>query len=350
MRCFLSYASEDRRQAELINAQLVAEKHNCFFDRDSLQVGAPFDEVIRREVRRADVFIFLISPGSVRDGRYTRTELKLAQEQWPRPHGRVVAVMIEKTAIDSIPAYLAAQNILQPGGNTVAEVAIEVEKLKRRRQARSAVLTAIAVVAVASGIGAGVFAWRAHREGSVANEPAYIPPPKSWFETKPARPADSVDAATAAAKPPVPAGALDGNRPIPRTTPPKRPRNSVGTAAPPETVQAVAVLPVRPAVKFKFFDQALLVPDLSSELADIDEMAHARRWKPASDAMKRLASGKIEPRLWLAAAQIYASWDFPTYREQAEVELDLAERTALSPDQARVARAIRQSLARPQAE
>lgn len=127
MQLFLSYSSHYREQADDICCRLQALGHEVFFDREDLPAGTSFDDLIRQAIESADMFIFLISPEAVEQGRYTRTELKLAQRKWPTPRWHVLPVMVAPTPFDDIPAYLRSLTLLQPEGNLTAEVVMEVE-------------------------------------------------------------------------------------------------------------------------------------------------------------------------------------------------------------------------------
>jgi hypothetical protein len=131
VRIFLSYPSEERDAAERLNLALLQQGHDVFFDRADLPPGLEYDQAIAAAVAASDLVVFLITPASVTPGRYTLTELKLAEERWPVPHGRVLPVMMRATPIATIPNYLRAVNILVPRGDAVAEAAHEVRRLTR---------------------------------------------------------------------------------------------------------------------------------------------------------------------------------------------------------------------------
>jgi len=122
MRIFISFASEDWSIAEQVQLKLSGEGHEVFLDRDSLPPGESFDARIRAEIARSDLMVFLISPDSVRPGAYARTELKLARQRWPNPHGHVLPVVVRNTDFDDIPPYLKEVTVLRPEGNVAAEV------------------------------------------------------------------------------------------------------------------------------------------------------------------------------------------------------------------------------------
>jgi hypothetical protein len=73
--------------------------------------------------------VFLISPHSIREGAYTRTELRYAQDVWRSPEGRVLPVLAVETDFSLIPAYLTAITIFRPEGNIPAEVVAKVTDL-----------------------------------------------------------------------------------------------------------------------------------------------------------------------------------------------------------------------------
>ena len=97
MDIFISYASEQRAVAEEIALSLRGEGHQAFFDRSELPDGDAYNARIREAIRACDVLIFLVSPESVSEGRYTLTELRFAEEKWRSPAGRVLPVMARPT-------------------------------------------------------------------------------------------------------------------------------------------------------------------------------------------------------------------------------------------------------------
>jgi len=153
MKIFISYASEDRKQAEAIAVRLKQEDHEVYFDRSSLEPAQGYDEALRDFVARSDLFLFLLSPDSVQKGRYTLTELKFAYKRWPNPRGKILPVMARKTPIDSAPSFLQAIGILEAEGNLAAEVLAEVDRLQaervRKRNLRiGGLITAVAAIGI----------------------------------------------------------------------------------------------------------------------------------------------------------------------------------------------------------
>lgn len=129
MIVFLSYSRQQKRVAERIALALRGSGHEVFFDREALTPGKEYNARIRKEIERSEAFVFLISPQSVKEGSYARTELKFAREKWPVPDGKVFPVMVEQTANIQIPDYLNTTiTILTPEGDVAAEVAAEFEK------------------------------------------------------------------------------------------------------------------------------------------------------------------------------------------------------------------------------
>ena len=149
MRVFISYSSAYHDTAESVAIRLREDGHEVFFDRHSLPPGEEFDAGIRHEIYRADLFLFLVTPEAVVDGAYTRTELALAQQRWPRPSGRILPVILAPTPIADIPPYARAVTLLQARGNLVAEIAARVEAMVaqvRFRRLRYLLLAAVGLV------------------------------------------------------------------------------------------------------------------------------------------------------------------------------------------------------------
>ena len=128
MIVFISYASEQQPLAEQIALALREEHHEVFFDRSELPEGDGYNARIREAVLRCHLFVFLLSPEAVAEGRYTLTELKFAEERWPSPAGRVLPVAVRPTDKTLIPPYLLAVVILRPQGNVAAEVVAAAER------------------------------------------------------------------------------------------------------------------------------------------------------------------------------------------------------------------------------
>lgn len=149
MRVFISYSSAYHDTAESVAIRLREDGHEVFFDRHSLQSAQEFDAGIRREIRRADLFILLITPEAVRDGAYTRTELDLVQRQWPKPSGRLLPVMLAPTPISDVPPYARAVTVLQTKGNLVAEVAARVAEMAAERRGKRSRYLLLAVACMA---------------------------------------------------------------------------------------------------------------------------------------------------------------------------------------------------------
>lgn len=146
MKIFLSYSSKDRPKAEEIALALQEDGNDVFFDKDDLSGGEDFHSVIREHVANADLFVFLISPESVRPGAYTLTELRLFRENWASPKNHVLPVMLEPTDMETIPPYLKGVTIFKPEGNVAAEVAAQVGHSSHRL---ATILIGGAAVAVA---------------------------------------------------------------------------------------------------------------------------------------------------------------------------------------------------------
>lgn len=156
-RIFMSYASERHDIADEINLALVSRNHQVFFDRDDLPEGETFENQIEKALKRADLMVFLISPESVKEGRFTRTELKYARDKWPTPNGRVLPVLVAPTPMSEVPAYLKTVTILEASGSISAEVASAVDRMLAKtgspvKPLIAALMAGAAVAALAFGV------------------------------------------------------------------------------------------------------------------------------------------------------------------------------------------------------
>jgi hypothetical protein len=147
VRIFVSYAHEQRNLADRLAIGLRQSGAEVFFDKDALQAGQAYDQPIREEIERCDLFVFLLSPESLADRKYALTELAFARDRWPDPTGHVLPVAVSKVQADAIPPYLAAVGVLFPEGNVVAETLAAVARIKRspRRALRVAAAAAVLV-------------------------------------------------------------------------------------------------------------------------------------------------------------------------------------------------------------
>lgn len=149
MQIFLSHSAADGLQAEQVYLALQELGHEVFFDRSSLPTGESFNDRIRSAIQECEVFVFLVTRNSLREGSYCLTELKFIEERWPHPRGRVLPVMLEPLRSTELPPYLRAVTYLEPRGSVAAETAEAVQRLLRRYQRKRFARIAAAVVLVA---------------------------------------------------------------------------------------------------------------------------------------------------------------------------------------------------------
>ena len=129
MKIFLSHADEQKQVAEQIAIALRNADHTVFFDKDDLPSGGDYNARLYRAIKRADVFIYCISPESVVEGSYARTELLFAQKRFRKAVNYLLPVMLLPTPYDQVPNYARSVTILEPTGNVVAEVVQAVADL-----------------------------------------------------------------------------------------------------------------------------------------------------------------------------------------------------------------------------
>ena len=124
---FISYAHQQRDKAEQVAYRLRTRDYEVFLDRTSLKAGQSFDDKIRIGLESSNVFVFLISPESVRSGSYCLTELQFAERKWPNPTNRILPVMVARTPMENVPPYLKSVQIMTPQGDLAAEVLSALE-------------------------------------------------------------------------------------------------------------------------------------------------------------------------------------------------------------------------------
>lgn len=181
MKIFISYPSEERSIAERLNYALLQQGHDVFFDREDLAPGLEYDQMIAGSIASSDLVVFLLTPGFVRPGRYTLTEVKLTEERFPAPDGRVLPVLVQPTDIAAIPPYLRAVNFLVPTGEVVAEAAHAVQRLAASRSLTSRLArrlrSPLGLTTVAALVALGAIAWVARPRVSASGRDAVVLPP-----------------------------------------------------------------------------------------------------------------------------------------------------------------------------
>ena len=130
MKIFLSHADEQQQVAKQIAIALRNAGHTVFLDKDDLPSGVDYNARLYRAIKRSDLFIYGISPESVAEGSYARTELLFAEKRFRKAVNHLLPVMLVPTPYDRVPAYAGSVTILTPTGNVVAEVAQAVDGIE----------------------------------------------------------------------------------------------------------------------------------------------------------------------------------------------------------------------------
>ena len=117
MKVFLSYPRSHGPIAEDLAARLRADGHDVFIDVESLPPGESYDSALKRRIADSDLFVSLIAGDSLRNGTYSRTEIKFAQETWPNPSGYVLPVALDEDAMNHLPAYLKSVTVMRADGD-----------------------------------------------------------------------------------------------------------------------------------------------------------------------------------------------------------------------------------------
>ncbi|MEM7758889.1 MAG: toll/interleukin-1 receptor domain-containing protein, partial [Cyanobacteria bacterium P01_A01_bin.40] len=111
---FLSAAEEDNEVKEQIGKMLMREGLTIWTNQTDIQTGTAFKQEIERGILRADNFIYLISPETLRS-HYCQQEFAFATAH----NKRIVPLLIRDTALELIPPELQELQFidLTPGGD-----------------------------------------------------------------------------------------------------------------------------------------------------------------------------------------------------------------------------------------
>src|ERR1700752_541582 len=224
MKIFLSHASEDKNVAERIYLALINAGHQVFFDRTGVQGGDDFNAHIQKNIKKCELLIFLISPDSVAKSSYALTELKFARDKWPHPHSHILPVVVRQTSYEAIPEYLKAVTILEPEGNTAAEVR---ERLtgwrKRHRHSTMRRLVIVSLVLLVNSIIA-ILIWKNWKDPETPV--VYNPGPSTIV------PANNVNTSVPIKTSSSPSNNIEDQAHIPNQATPNEKSNQVVTAEP----------------------------------------------------------------------------------------------------------------------
>lgn len=121
-RVFLSYAREDIQVAERLFHALRRLRHEVYFDTKSLTPDESYVLELNEQVKRSDLFVYLISPDSVSPESYTRKELDAVAPRWAGRTCAVVAAMIRPTDENGVPPFIQGLNYLKPEGDPIPDI------------------------------------------------------------------------------------------------------------------------------------------------------------------------------------------------------------------------------------
>ncbi len=144
MKLFLSYAHEDRQIAMRAAQALEAEDHRVFIDEHDLRQGDPYNQRIRDAIEDSYGFVFLISPDSVLQGRYTLSELEQAVKKWRPAQGHIFAFFARPTT--QLPDCLPATTIERTDGPLPAKIAEVIAKSKFGSPRKAKILAAQSLI------------------------------------------------------------------------------------------------------------------------------------------------------------------------------------------------------------
>jgi len=160
MKIFVSYPRSHAEIASDLVARLRADGHEVFLDASSLPPGESYDTQIRDSIHQSELFISLFAGDSLRNGTYSRTEIKFAAEKWPNPSNNVLPVALDAEAMEHIPSYLKSVTVMRPEGQAVADIVAEVGRIAGRPMRR--VMQVVKVAGIVAIV--GLVGWFVYRE------------------------------------------------------------------------------------------------------------------------------------------------------------------------------------------
>lgn len=105
MKVFLSFAQEDRRYASIIEEKLRAAGHSIIDDKAVFRVGKNYIKKINQGIRKAEVFIPIVSSNALRSKWVLHEFSTIALGNISRQKRKVVPVLVDGS---SVPQYLAS--------------------------------------------------------------------------------------------------------------------------------------------------------------------------------------------------------------------------------------------------
>jgi len=121
LRVFISYSRKDKEYLEDLKVfltPLMRDQNMILWDDNTLKPGEEWDKSIRRELMRADIIIFLISPDLLATDYIWTVEMKEALERNDRAEAKMIPVLIRDCLWRSSP--FARYNIIPEKGKPLS--------------------------------------------------------------------------------------------------------------------------------------------------------------------------------------------------------------------------------------
>lgn len=132
-KIFISYSQKDTEIVQKIATQLKKNGHSPFFAEGSIQPGEKFQETIFKELKEAEVIVFVLSVNSA-SSNWVSTEIGMALGYWQqRGKPLIIPVIIDEVKIP--PQLLSIQSLFAQNKST-SEIAEEVANIVDKWQGR----------------------------------------------------------------------------------------------------------------------------------------------------------------------------------------------------------------------
>ncbi len=140
MKIFISYAEQEANLAEKLAVTLADHGHKVFFNEESWPVGETRRIRCRKAIKESGLFIFLVSPDSIKEGCEALSQLAIARNQWRSPKDRVLPVLAMPVDEQSIPVFIRSADLLKPDGELVSEISNAVYFAQKGQRTRKLVM------------------------------------------------------------------------------------------------------------------------------------------------------------------------------------------------------------------
>jgi len=151
MNIFISFAKEQKEIADKLATTLNSQGHKVLYVIKNFPNASSDLDRVRKAIEKAQLFIFLVSPESIKKGSSTLSELSIARHRWRTPKDKVMAIMASSVELSTLPQFLQTLDVIKPAGELVSEVTNTLYfkyKRKKRITIASTIIAGIVLISL----------------------------------------------------------------------------------------------------------------------------------------------------------------------------------------------------------